>query len=304
MLVMMNEAGAEVVSLDNFEVSVTTSPGAMIANFDDLERTLTIQMTAYDNLPVTAENVKERRDDVATLRKIRKAIEDKRKAAKNEYEKPLKEFEGNVKRMTAIIDKQIDTINKGITQVEDARKAEKQKVVTALYEKEVGELAPFLPYERIKKDRWLNKTCTENEIIFDLQEMTSGVKGDLQAIRELGSDIEDKLIDTYRRNGNSIVHAMKRHNEYMQAKADAQKILAEAQKRLAEEQKAEEIRKAQEAAVKAAEQPAPASPQEPPQKATESPTAAAEWTITIIGDADIEAARAWVEMFGINYREE
>ena len=66
----------------------------------------------------------------------------------------------------------------------------------------------------------------------------------------------------------------------------------------------QEIRKAQEAAVKAAEQPAPASPQEPPQKATESPTAAAEWTITIIGDADIEAARAWVEMFGINYREE
>ena len=297
MMVMMNEAGAEAVSLENFEVSVTTSPGAMIANFDDLERTLTIQMTAYDNLPVTAENVKERRDDVATLRKIRKAIEDKRKSAKSEYEKPLKEFEGNVKRLTAIIDKQIDTINKGITQVEEARKAEKQKTVMALYEREVGDLSPFLPYEWIKKDRWLNKTCTENEIIFDLQEMTSGVKGDLQAIRELGSDIEDKLIDTYRRNGNSLVHAMKRHNEYMQAKADAEK-------RLAEEQKAEEIRKAQEAAVKAAEHPAPANVQEPPQKAIESPTAAAEWTITIIGDADIEAARVWVEMFGINYREE
>lgn len=297
MMVMMNEAGAEAVSLENFEVSVTTSPGAMIANFDDLERTLTIQMTAYDNLPVTAENVKERRDDVATLRKIKKAIEDKRKSAKNEYEKPLKEFEGNVKRLTAIIDKQIDTINKGITQVEEARKAEKQKTVMALYEREVGDLSPFLPYEWIKKDRWLNKTCTENEIVFDLQEMTSGVKGDLQAIRELGSDIEDKLIDTYRRNGNSLIHAMKRHNEYMQAKADAEK-------RLAEEQKAEEIRKAQEAAVKAAEQPAPANVQEPPQRAAESPTAASEWTITIIGDADIEAARAWLEMFGINYREE
>lgn len=297
MMVMMNEAGAEAVSLENFEVTVATSPGAMTANFDDLERTLIIQMTAYDNLPVTAENVKERRDDVATLRKIRKAIEDKRKSAKNEYEKPLKEFEGNVKRLTAIIDKQIDTINKGITQVEEARKAEKQKTVMALYEREVGDLSPFLPYEWIKKDRWLNKTCTENEIIFDLQEMTSGVKGDLQAIRELGSDIEDKLIDTYRRNGNSLVHAMKRHNEYMQAKADAEK-------RLAEEQKAEEIRKAQEAAVKAAEQPAQANVQEPPQKATESPTAASEWTITIIGDADIEAARVWVEMFGINYREE
>ena len=294
---MMNEAWAEAVSLESFEVSVTTSPGAMIANFDDLERTLTIQMTAYDNLPVTAENVKERKDDVATLRKIRKAIEDKRKSAKNEYEKPLKEFEGNVKRLTAIIDKQIDTINKGITQVEEARKAEKQKTVMALYEKEVGDLSPFLPYEWIKKDRWLNKTCTENEIIFDLQEMTSGVKGDLQAIRELGSDIEDKLIDTYRRNGNSIVHAMKRHNEYMQAKADAEK-------RLAEEQKAEEIRKAQEAAVKAAQTPAPAIPQEQPQKPAESPTAAAEWTVTIIGDADIEAAREWFSMFGINYREE
>lgn len=297
MMVMMNEAGAEAVSLESFEVSVTTSPGAMIANFDDLERTLTLQMTAYDNLPVTAENVKERRDDVATLRKIKKAIEDKRKSAKTEYEKPLKEFEGNVKRLTAIIDKQIDTINKGITQVEEARKAEKQKTVMALYEREVGDLSPFLPYEWIKKDRWLNKTCTENEIVFDLQEMTSGVKGDLQAIRELGSDIENKLIDTYRRNGNSIVHAMKRHNEYMQAKADAQKILAE-------EQKTEEIRKAQEAAVKAAQTPAPASPHEQSQKPAESPTAASEWTITIIGDADIEAARVWVEMFGINYREE
>lgn len=147
MMVMMNEAGAEVVSLEDFEVSVTTSPGAMTANFDDLERTLTIQMTAYDNLPVTAENVKERKDDVATLRKIRKAIEDKRKSAKSEYEKPLKEFEGNVKRLTAIIDKQIDTINKGITQVEEARKAEKQKTVMALYEREVGDLSPFLPYE-------------------------------------------------------------------------------------------------------------------------------------------------------------
>lgn len=294
---MMNDAGAEVVSLESFEVRVKTSPGAMTANFDDLERTLIIQMTAYDNLPVTAENVKERRDDVATLRKIRKAIEDKRKSAKTEYEKPLKEFEGNVKRLTAIIDKQIETINKGITQVEEARKAEKQKTVMALYERDVGDLSSFLPYEWIKKDRWLNKTCTENEIIFDLQEMTSGVKGDLQAIRELGSDIEDKLIDTYRRNGNSIVHAMKRHNEYMQAKADAEK-------RLAEEQKAKEIRKAQEAAVKAAQTPAPASPQDQPRKPAEIPTAAAEWTVTIIGDADIEAAREWFSMFGINYREE
>ena len=55
---MMKDAGAEAVSLENFEASVTTSPGARTANFADLERTLTIQMTAYDNLPVTAENVK------------------------------------------------------------------------------------------------------------------------------------------------------------------------------------------------------------------------------------------------------
>ena len=287
--------------MNEIQVMMTTSPGVLSMNFDDLEAGLALQMTAYDGLTVTAENYQERKADVATLRKIRAAIDDRRKQAKKEYEAPLKEFEAKVKRLTGIVDNQIDTINAGLTAVEDARRAEKQMVVNSLYEQEVGELADFLPLRQIMKDKWLNKTCKESEIIFDLQEMTRQVKTDLQAIRNLGAENEDRIIDAYKRGGNSLPAAMQAHANYMQAKADAEKHLREEAERKARE---EAERKAREAAVTPPEPPAPATAPKEPQNAAVGRVTASEWTVTILGAEDIKAARAYFEMFGIRYREE
>lgn len=96
--------------MNEFSVQIK-QPVIITGNFEEMQAELSNMMQAYAGLEVTEANLNERKKDVATLRKIKAAIEDKRKETKREYSKPIKEFEEKCKLLTATIDRQIDRIN-------------------------------------------------------------------------------------------------------------------------------------------------------------------------------------------------
>ena len=96
--------------MNEFKVSIM-QPVVISGNFQEMRQELATMMSAYADLEVTEENIPERKKDIATLRKIRTAIEDKRKETKRDYEKPFKSFEAECKSLTGIIDEQISRIN-------------------------------------------------------------------------------------------------------------------------------------------------------------------------------------------------
>lgn len=276
-------------------VQATMTPGEIKSNLDDLAVALTNQMEAYKDLEVTEDNIPERKADLATLRKESKAIDDRRKEIKKEWDKPLKEFEAKVKSVTDIIDAQIQRIDGDIKEFDRKRIEEKQAHIKELYDKEIGEYAEYLPLSIIKSSKWDNKTCSDNEIISDMQEMTMRVKSDLAAIDGLQSEIKDKLLSVYKASGNNLSAAIQRNTEYLEAKKAAEERLkAEAEAR----QKAEEAKKAEEQKPEPIPAPVVCQPAEPV-NVWDEPIL----TIRVKGMDSIEALKMFLEASEIEYEE-
>lgn len=261
------------------ELRFNLTPAEITANFDEVRSGLENMMQAYAGLEVTEENIPERKKDVATLRKIRKAVDDKRKEVKRDYEKPLKAFEGKCKELTGLIDKEIEHINTGLEAFEAARAAEKRVKITKLYEEHIGGYAEFLPMAKIYDGKWENKSCSDKEIIADLQQYRLNVSNDLQALKNASGEYYDDCLKAYKQNGN-LAAAMQRLTDLRTAKERAESILRE------ELKSAEEVRKS---STKTAEN---------------VENEREKWTFTVFSEEDAKSLRAYLEMFGIEYKEE
>jgi len=215
--------------MNDLQVKVTQTPGKIICNFKEIKEALALQMTAYTTLEVTEEGQKEAKSDLATLRKIRKAVDDQRKAVKNEFMTPYTEFESEVKDLLAVIDEPINMIDSKLKEFDEKRIAEKQEHLHQLYEEGVGEYAEYLPYHMLASPKWNNATCKDTEIKYEISEAVLKVKTDIETIKMLGSEIEDQLLTAYKNAGNSLQAAIQKNNDYNQAKKIAEEKLKEEQ---------------------------------------------------------------------------
>ena len=101
-------------------------PGKIKFDPAEYEEQLSEQMQLYKDEPVTLANRTDRKKDIATLRKIRKALEDRRKEVKTEWMRPYEEFEGNVRKLTALIDEPIDLLSDQVNELESRERAYKR----------------------------------------------------------------------------------------------------------------------------------------------------------------------------------
>lgn len=284
--------------MNEIEVRVEQKPGEIKSNLDELAAALRNQMQAYEELEVTEDNIPERKSDLATLRKMSKAIDDRRKDIKREWDKPLKEFEAKVKDVTDIIGVQITRIDGSIKAFDQKRIEEKQAHIRELYDEAIGEYAEFLPYEVVKSDKWNNKTCSDNEITFDINELVMKVKTDLAVIKALKSEFEDKLISAYKSSGNNLAVAIQKNTDYQEAKIATEKALKEAEERKAREEaeRAAQAAESQKMAVvdtKTGEVVGEIDfPMNPP-----------VMVIRVEGEENIDALKDFLELSGIEYEE-
>ena len=288
--------------MDELSVKVEQRPGEIKSNLDDLAAALINQMEAYKELEVTEDNIPERKKDLATLRKMSKAIDDRRKEVKKTWDAPLKEFESKVKDVTGIIDKQITRIDGDIKEFDRKRVAEKQEKIKSLYEEEVGEYAVYLPLSVIKSSKWDHKTCGETEIRSDLQEMVLKVKSDLSAIKALNSEFEEKLLNAYKASGNQLSVAIQKHTDYTEAKIATEKALKEEQER---KEREEAERRAREEEQRRIESERAWKDQEHIQVADELPFPMNEpvFIVKVTGLEDIEALKQFLTFSDIKYEE-
>lgn len=229
--------------MNELKVTVTQNPGSIEINFDEIKAALELQMTAYTDMEIAESDIKTAKADLATLRKIRKALDDKRKEVKRDFMKPYDSFEGQAKELLGVIDKPIAMIDGKLKEYEQKRIAEKQAHLRELYEQHIGEYAEYLPYETVKSPKWDNATYTDKDIIADITGLVTNVRADLETIKALRSEIEEDVLNAYRASGNQLSVAIRKNTDYLDAKKAAEKRLEE-ERRAEEERKAEEARKA------------------------------------------------------------
>lgn len=211
------------MGIENLEVAVSCKQGSIVSNFTELKENILAIAEAYKDLAVTEDNIPERKKDVATLRKVVKAVEDKRKEVKKEHMKPYLAFESEIKEVEALVDDVINPINDAIKQVEDEAKLAKLEKCKELYEQQVPmEYREYIPMESVMSDKWLNKTTSEKDIIYDISEKITSLKQDLNTLESLGipEEIKEKTYRLYKQHG--LAFAVQAVSNYKELKVQAQ----------------------------------------------------------------------------------
>lgn len=158
----------------------TAIPAEIDFNFEELETELQKQLHHYNTLVVTEDTIKEGKEDRANLRKLREAIETRRKEVKKQCEAPYKAFEAKVKRLTALIDAPIAAIDGQVKTFEEREREQKRSEIAAAYDELVPEeIRDIIPLERIMDNRWLNKGTSTKSIREDIEIIGKRTKVDI-----------------------------------------------------------------------------------------------------------------------------
>ena len=181
------EAVAEVIEpAEAEELSVRYSPAAIEANFDALEAHVRRVTEGYAGARydlATAQGLRDAKHDRSYLNGLKKEIEERRKAVKRKYSRPLEAFERRCREITDIVDKASEGIKAQLDAAKAAQRSRRRDAPEAHYEEFVGLLAPVVPYGRLHEDRWLNKTCAEPKAIAELEEKVGALARDWETLK-------------------------------------------------------------------------------------------------------------------------
>lgn len=182
------EAEAEVIEDKGLTVSFT--PAAIDANFDALDARVEELIAGYAEARydlTDSDEIKQAKRDRTYLSGIAKEIDERRKAVKRKYMRPLDDFEARANAITAKVKKASANIKEQLDEAEERRKDRAYAILKEYYEDLAGMLAPVVPYERIHDEKWLNKTFGEMKAKAAIDERVGKVATDwetLQAQRE------------------------------------------------------------------------------------------------------------------------
>lgn len=177
---------AEVIEAEATTLEVTYTEATIASNMDALKAHVKKVVSEYDGATydlTSAQAVKDAKHDRSYLNGIKKEIEERRKAVKREYNKPLDAFERRCKQITAIIDESTDAIKAQLDEAEQTRKDALYSRLRQHYEEFAGLLAPVVPYERLHEAQWLNKTFGEIKAQQALEAKVSDVARDWETLK-------------------------------------------------------------------------------------------------------------------------
>lgn len=151
----------------------------------------------YENLVFTDEQIKEAKDERANINKAVKRVADYRKDIVDKFNKPLEEFVRNAKETESILKEASNSIDVQVKKYEEEEKQKKKDECEELFNNLVGDLSELITFEKVFDNRWLNKTTKMTEVEQDIKNVIEKVNTGLQAIKELNSEFETELINTF-----------------------------------------------------------------------------------------------------------
>jgi hypothetical protein len=226
--------------MNELKIEVKQQLGVISTNFEDIKTNLVNQMEIYKELEVTESNKTERKKDIATLRKISKAVSDKRIEVKKECLKPYVEFEEKANQLIQIINEPINIIDNQVKEFEEKQRLEKKEEINKIYNELIGELEENVPLSSIYDDKWENVATSIKSIRSDMSNKIETIQKDVMVIKGMVSDKTQDALDNYW-NDLDLSRAISTINSYEEYK---RKIIAqqEEKQRIEKEREAEQQR--------------------------------------------------------------
>lgn len=161
----------------------TALPAVIGFNFEELKNELTERLHHYNTLVVTEDAIKEAKEDLAKLRKLKDALDTRRKEVKQKCLKPYNGFESQVKELTALIDKPVAAINGQVKTFEEQERQQKNEEIQAIYDELVPDnIKEIIPLQRIFDQTWLNKATSKKKITEAIETRVKRTNVDLALI--------------------------------------------------------------------------------------------------------------------------
>lgn len=289
--------------MEEIRVNVEQKNGVIGFNFEEIKKKLNSELEIYKNMIFTEDSKTEAKKTIASLRKLKKSVNDKKLEVKKSFMIPYTNFEAQVKELDNLIDEPINFINNQVEEFERKRVEEKKSLISEIYTEimaEHEEASGYLPLQRIYDSKWENATTTKKAITETITERVDHVEKDLGIIRSMESEFEDKGIEKYKAT-LELSDAIEVMNQYQKQKEEILRRQEEEAKRKAEE----EARKASEvsSAIDTPMQESPVAQTEPEEKIIEQKPVNDSIVYEIIADPfQIVMMEAFMRENDINFK--
>lgn len=206
--------------MHDLELAVSQDLGKITANFDEIKTALAGQLKEYKDKEFTEDKKKDAKEDLASLRKLKKSVDDRRKEVKKVYMKPYDDFDAKVKELIGLIDEPIKLIDYQVKSFEANRVKARKEEIKKIYEELVpDELQDYIPLERIYGPKWDNATTTMKSVKTEISSKVSSTNADIAAIKAMKSEKEETALNLYMENNNLAI-AIKYLSEYENEKME------------------------------------------------------------------------------------
>lgn len=185
-------------------------------NFEELKAEIAKKVEPYTTLVLTEDQIKDGKKDVANLRKLIRALEDKRKDIKNQILIPYDKFEAKEKELVDVVQTAVDNINSQLKEAEKKRQDEKLEKVRKIYEECINDLKQVIPFEKAFKESYLNAGTSFKKIREEMSALYEKVETELRIINGDMSPYVANMKQEYLKNLD-LSKAMAKKNELEEA---------------------------------------------------------------------------------------
>lgn len=206
-------------------------------NFDALEEQLGKKLDEYRGAVFTEDTKTIAKAEIASLRRLKKDIEDGRKTVKKKWMEPYDAFDKRMKILSTKVDEPINAINEQVQAFEEKRRQEKREEIHRMYEdcvSEYEESREFIVLDKLYDPKWENASVSMKSIKKDMAEKMSAIQTAVSSIKAMRSDKELDALALYKRTLN-LNDAIQMIMTYEQNKADA--LRREEERRQLEEER-------------------------------------------------------------------
>lgn len=233
-------------NMNELSLVINQNPGSIDINFDALEEQLDKKLSEYKGAVFIESSKAIAKAEVASLRKLKKDIEDSRKAVKKKWMEPYEQFEKKMKSLSAKVDEPINAINEQVQAFEEKRKQEKRELIRNLYEDTLADYEDcrdYISLDKLYDSKWENASVSAKSIKKDMMERMSGIQTAVSSIKAMHSDKEEDALVLYKQTLD-LNRALQMISVYEQNKAEALKREEERRKQEEERRIQAEIERA------------------------------------------------------------
>lgn len=188
--------------MEELKLRITQTPGIIECNFEELKKELADHLEIYENMPVSLENKAERKKDLAMLRKVKKAVSDRRMEVKRQWLEPYNVFDTQVCELLGLIDRPVAVIDDQIKELESRERMKKLEEIKNL----LGDMAPeytdWLTLEMIFDEKWLNATTSMKKVKEELASKILEIGNALIMLNMSVSEVKEEAIERYKSDLN------------------------------------------------------------------------------------------------------